>query len=89
MLLDVTHWAFKVLLHTILSNKHCRSNGKKSKAVTHYSVFKCSSLFGVQGSRTVGVTTMERGSRPRPTKPGPITTNVQNSSTITTIAMKR
>lgn len=45
MLLDVTHWAFKVLLHTILSNKHCRSNGEKKQS--------CDSLFGLQMFFTV------------------------------------
>lgn len=46
-------------------------------------------LFVVQVLHTGDVTTMEHGSRPPPTKHGPITTNVQNSSTITTTAMKR
>lgn len=46
-------------------------------------------LFVVQVLHTDDVTTMEHGSRLPPTKHGPITTNVRNSFTITTTAMKR
>lgn len=46
-------------------------------------------LFVVQVLHIGAVTTMEHGSRLPPTKHGPITTNVLNSSTITTTAMKR
>lgn len=46
-------------------------------------------LFVVQVLHIGDVTTMEHGSRLPPTKHGPITTNVLNSSTITTTAMKR
>lgn len=46
-------------------------------------------LFVVQVLHIGDVTTMEHGSRLPLTKHGPITTNVQNSSTITTTAMKR
>lgn len=46
-------------------------------------------LFVFQVSHIGDATTMGHGSRLPPTKHGPITTNVQNSSTITTTAMKR
>lgn len=66
----------------------CRAVRQSVSTVTNMRV-QMFPLFVVQVLHTDDVTTMEHGSRLPPTKHGPITTNVQNSFTITTTAMKR